>query len=221
MSGNGWDTTLEQLTLSAALSTSSVLSMMLNDGMQVADCRIYYASAREALLERLRRRYGLLAVSQTALGAEPVKVSLIVGKEHVGLLLDRLMGRPGGLRNTSAEEARCAGVLDATEIDALRETANIVTGACAAVFGRELGITSMSLPSFASQDMLDDIVGFLLPDREAVCTESHLKAATHALELDLLMSIARKCALKAIGRTNGSPCGPRDVRRWGPPPART
>lgn len=206
MGGENTAKNLEQLMVAAANRASDALGELLNDEIRIAHSQVYDGNWPEALSDRLKGRENLLTISQTAFGAEPMKVSLVIERKRVGCLLDLLMGRHGdsdllGFGAAGLDDAR----LDPTEIDALKETANIVTGSCVSVLGRELGLTGMSLPSLAPQSSLAERVYWLLPDAQSLCAQSLLKTRSHPLEMELMMSIVCPRNIGATARnTNGS-----------------
>jgi len=182
---------LEQLMALAADRASHALGRLLNEEVRVSCCRLYHGDWREALTESLQGRGALVTISQTAFGAEPVEVSLMIEESRTGCMLDLLMGRHGASLLLSVDQAPQNGArLDPFEIDALKETANIVTGSCIAVPGRDLGLTGSSLPTMGSEMLLTDRVRFFLPRVHSMCVKSRLKASHHALEVVLMMSIA-------------------------------
>jgi chemotaxis protein CheY-P-specific phosphatase CheC len=200
MSGNGAAGGIEQLMAAAAVSAADALSRLLNHQIQVGSSRLYRGDQTGALMDHLRGRDRLLTVSQTAYGADSMKVSLVVEDNHACCLVDMLMGRHGGSRqpNVAGDEPDsldCAANpnpgFDFGEIDALKEAANIVAGSCAAVLAPELGLERMSLPSIVQPPSLSDRVGWFLPDDRSMCAESRLKSLVGSLELELMMSISR------------------------------
>ena len=162
--------------------TSCALSRLLNAEVRVSCCRLYHGDWREALTESLQGRGALVTITQTAFGAEPVEVSLMIEERRTRRMLDLLMGRHGASLLQSVDPHNGAR-FDPFEIDALKETANIVTGSCIAVLGGDLGLTGCSLPSMASGMPLADTICSLLPCVDSMCAESRLKASAHALEL--------------------------------------
>ncbi len=179
----------EQLMAAAADGASYALSRLLNAEVRVSCCRLYHGDWREALTESLQVRGALVTITQTAFGAEPVEVSLVIEESRTRRMLDLLMGRHGASLLPSVDPQN--GVrFDPFEIDALKETANIVTGSCIAVLGRDLGLTGCSLPSLVAGMPLADTVCSLLPRASSMCVNSWLEARAHALEIALMMSIA-------------------------------
>ena len=181
----------EQLMAATADGASYALGRLLNAEVRVNCCQLYHGDWREALTESLQGRGALVTITQTAFGAEPVEVSLVIEESRTRRMLDLLMGRHGASLLPSVDPVPQNGArFDPFEIDALKETANIVTGSCIAVLGRDLGLTGCSLPSLAAGMPLADTVCSLLPRVSSMCVESRLNAGAHALEIALMMSIA-------------------------------
>ncbi len=191
---------LEQLMAATADRASYALGRLLNAEVRVSCCQLYHGDWREALTESLQGRGALVTISQTAFGAEPVVVSIVIEESRTRCMLDLLMGRHGASLLPFVDPVSQNGArFDPLEIDALKETANIVTGNCIAVLGRELGLTGCSLPSMAAEMPLADTVCSLLPRVGSMCVKSRLKASAHALEVVLMISIAGPADSVAAG----------------------
>ncbi len=182
---------LEQLMAATADGASYALGRLLNAEVRVSCCQLYHGDWREALTQSLQGRGALVTITQTVFGAEPVEVSLVIEESRTRRMLDLLMGRHGASLLPSVDPVAQNGArFDSFEIDALKETAHIVTGSCMAVLGRDLGLTGCSLPSMAAEMPLAGTVCSLLPRASSMCVKSWLKASAHALEIALMMSIA-------------------------------
>jgi hypothetical protein len=189
---------LEQLMAATADRAAYALGRLLNAEVRVSCCRLYHGDRREALTESLQGRGALVRVSQTAFGAETIEVSIVIEESRIRHMLDLLMGRHGASLLPLVEPVLQNGArFDPFEIDALKETANIVTGSCIAVLGGELGLTGCSLPSMAAEMPLADTVCSLLPRVTSMCVTARLKASAHALEIVLMISIAGPAASAA------------------------
>jgi chemotaxis protein CheY-P-specific phosphatase CheC len=213
---------LELLMEAASARASAALSQLLNGEIQVRCCRLYHGDLRPALLESLRGPDQLVTVSQTAFGKEPVTVSLAIDYSLIGSMLDLLFGRHGAAPLPESDEP--AAPFDSYEIDALKETANIVTGTCIAVLEHELGLTGVSLPTFGEQLSPAECVCRLLPDPQSICIKSRLTAAARPLEIVLLMSIAGPPERSSDADAGGDAtreAAPQDVPRLAAHPARS
>ena len=191
---------LEQLMAAAAERAAHALSRLVNEEVRVSCCELYHSDWRDALTESLQGRGALVTVSQTAFGAEPVEISLVIEQSRTRRMLDLLMGRHGASLLPLVDPVLQNGArFDPFEIDALKETANIVTGSCIAVLGRDLGLTGCSMPSMAAEMPLADTVRSLLPRVSSMCVKARLKASAHALEIVLMISIAGPADFAAAG----------------------
>jgi hypothetical protein len=213
-----------RLMASAASRACDVLGELLRDEIAVGESRVYDNISRDALTERLRDRDDQVTISQSAFGAEPVKVSLVVDGSQIRPLLQVLMGRHG---TSSAREGadHDGAVIDSIEADALRELASVITGSCARVLAGELGLKGLSLPSMPPHTSLEDKVCWLLPDARSMCAEAELKARRSQLKIELMISLdpennARhpSQSLSAKARVEGEP---EDARRMAVRPERT
>jgi len=182
---------IERLVVNAAVRASHSLSELLNDEIRITNCQLDYGNWREALLERLKNGGNVLTINQTTLGAEPVRVSLVIDAGYLSRLVNMLMGRPGAHSFMDQDDAYVSGTpIDWTDIDALTETTNIVTGSCAAVLGPRLGLRGMSVPALAPAKIQPpDRLSWLLPDSHSMCADSRLKARRNPLEIELIISI--------------------------------
>ena len=139
---------------------------------------------------RLRRSRHLLSITQAACGNEPGRFSLVVARSSVSGLIDTLMGRHGSVTRD----------LGGVELDALRETANIVAGSCLSMLGGPLGLSTMPSAAAISEGSLEEVVYTFLPQPGSLCVETRLRTRSHRLELILLMAVARSNgALSKIG----------------------
>ena len=192
---------LEQLMAAAADRASYALGRLLNAEVRVSGRQLYHGGWRQALTESLQGRGALVTITQTAFGAEPVGVALVIEESRTRRMLDLLMGRHGASLLPSVD-AQNGARFDSFEIDALKETANIVAGSCIAVLDRDFGLTGCSLPLVAAGMPLADTVCSLLPRASSMCVESRLNASAHGLELALMMSIAGPADSAAANATH-------------------
>jgi chemotaxis protein CheY-P-specific phosphatase CheC len=198
---------LGRLIYRAINRAADTLGELLNDQVRINHCRFYRVNWRQALSDHLRGREDYLAVGQTAFGREPMRVWLALENRQVNRLLDGLMGRHGGASpGTRGYSEPRGGRFDPSEVDALKETTNIVSGSCVAVLARELGLKGLSLPSVESRrGWSEDKVYWLVADAQSLCIDSQLQAQRHPLEVTLLMSVLTPESIGSTReRTNGT-----------------
>jgi chemotaxis protein CheY-P-specific phosphatase CheC len=213
-----------RLMASAASRACSALSELLHDEVVVGESHVYDDISRDALMERLRGHDDQVTISQSAFGAEPVKVSLVVDGSQVRPLLQVLMGRHG--TSIAREDTNHDGaVIDTIEADALRELASVITGSCARVLAGELGLKGLSLPSMPPHTSLEDKVCWLLPDARSMCAEAELKARGSQLKIELMISLDPETGVKHPSESLGGKARvedePADARRMAVRPERT
>jgi hypothetical protein len=198
---------LGRLMFRAITRAADTLGELLNDQVRIKHSRFYRVIWRQALSDHLRGREDFLAVGQTAFGGEPMKVWLALENRQVRRLLDSLMGRHGSSppRGSGSSEPR-GGRIDPSELDALKETINIVTGSCVAVLAHQLGLKGLSLPSVEPRrGWSEDKIHWLVADAQSLCAESQLEAQRHPLEVTLLMAVLTPESIGSTReRTNGT-----------------
>ncbi|MFZ0889400.1 MAG: hypothetical protein WA005_13180 [Candidatus Binataceae bacterium] len=199
MLAEGGDTAVLRLMALAAVRAADALAAMLYDQVEVRDSRLYYGHCPVALSQRLRRAAPVVVAAQQALGITPLKVLVLVGTQQAGCMLDLLMGRHGH-PHPAPGQIEIPIAMDPTRVDALREVANVATGACIAVLGRELGLTSVSPPVIAMESGVEALIGSVLPDAHALCAAACLATRTHQLAIDLWLSIAQRQSVGAASR---------------------
>lgn len=174
----------------AALATtraSESLGSLLCDQIETKALNLYYLDSPERLLTRLRLPRRLITITQSINGREKGKISLAMARDGAPNLAAALIGRHGN-------HSRKLGGLD---IDAFKETANIVTGSYLALLGPVLGLVGVpSIPAVV-EGTLDEIALSLVPQTRALCVEAHLLAPSRNLELVVLMAAGRENKLQA------------------------
>lgn len=199
---------LGRLMFRAITRAADTLGELLNDQVRIKHSRFCRVTWRQALSDHLRGREDFVAVGQTAFGGEPMKVWLALENRQVSRLLDSLMGRHGGSPpgGSGYSEPR-GGRIDPSEVDALKETTNIVTGSCVAVLARELGLKGLSLPSVEPRTgWSEDKVYWLVADAQSLCAEAQLETQRHRLAVTLLMAVLTHESIGSTReRTNGAP----------------
>ena len=181
----------ERLMAAAADRASHALGRMLNAEVRVSHCLLYHGDGRQALMESLQGLGTLVTFNQTAFGAEAVEVSMLIEESRIRCLLDLLLGRHGASLPPSVDSDPQDGArFDPLEIDALKETANILTGTCIGVLGRDFGLSRFSMPSMGAEMPLADRVCALLPHAHSMCVKSGLRACAHPLEIVLVTAVA-------------------------------
>ncbi len=169
----------------AALATSrasEALGALLCDKIAIKALALYYLDSPERLLTRLRLPRRLITITQSISGREKGKISLAMARDGAPILAAALVGRHGS-------PSRKLGGFD---LDAFKETANIVTGSYLALLGRPLGLIGVpSVPAIV-EGTLDEIALSLVPRSKALCVEAHLLAPSRGLELVVLMAAGRE-----------------------------
>ncbi len=204
----------ERVMAAAAERACDALGRMLNAEVRLSHCLLYRGDGRAALMECLQGRGTLVTVSQTAFGAEPVEVSLLIEESRIRCLLDLLMGRHGASLLPSVDSDQHNGArFDPLEIDALKETTNILTGTCIAVLGRDFGLSRFSMPSLGAEMALADRVRALLPRVHSMCVKSGLNACAHPLEIVLVTAVAGPAGAAGPASANRRPASPPAARQ--------
>jgi len=169
----------------AALATSrasEALGSLLCDRIQIKALAVYYLDSPEMLLTRLRLPRRLFIVTQSLSGREKGKISLAIARDSATVLAAALAGRHGSPNHK----------LGGLDLDAFKETANILSGSYLAMLGRPLGLLGLpSVPAIV-EGTLDEIALSLVPHSRSLCVEAHLVAPTLGLELVVLMAAARE-----------------------------
>jgi len=169
----------------AALATSRAsesLGSLLCDKIEIKALALYYLDSPERLLTRLRLPRRLITITQSISGREKGKISLAMARDGAPLLAAALVGRHGS-------HSRKLGGID---LDAFKETANIVTGSYLSLLGPALGLVGVpSIPAVV-EGTLDEIALSLVPQARALCVEAHLMAPSRDLELVVLMAAGRE-----------------------------
>ena len=169
----------------AALATSRAaesLGSLLCDQIETKALNLYYLDSPERLLTRMRLPRRLITITQSISGREKGKISLAMARDSAPVLAAALVGRHGS-------HSRKLGGFD---IDAFKETANIVTGSYLALLGPALGLVGVpSIPAVVD-GTLDEIALSLVPQSRALCVEAHLLAPSCNIELVVLMAAGRE-----------------------------
>src|SRR6266446_2754396 len=141
---------------------AAALSTLIHESVRARGPSIFSLSSPEMLLLRFRSMRRLWIATQTVYSENEAKISLALSRDSAGVLADLLMGRRGvGTRN-----------LAGLEMDAIRETANIVSGAFLAALGERTGLRETpSVPSLVQGELQDLIQNFTL-NPESLCVES-------------------------------------------------
>jgi chemotaxis protein CheY-P-specific phosphatase CheC len=224
MRNDGLDGNLGPLMAIAAGRAADALSRLVNREIQVKCSRVSRGEWREALLGDLRGHENLTWISQVAFGSEPMSVSMVIDEARANTLLDMLLGRHGAA--TLAELEAAAGLaerpsslkhLDSCEIDALKETINIMTGCCVEVLAQELGLTSVSLPAVVPEAPVAGRVSALPPEKQSKRRASQPQSAGGPLEIKLMLSVARPGGVEAAAQLTitAAPPAPQRARRAG------
>jgi chemotaxis protein CheY-P-specific phosphatase CheC len=154
----------------------------LCDKIRVKALAVYYLDSPELLLARLRLPRRLITITQSLSGREKGKISLAMARDCAPDLAAALAGRHGS-------PSRKLGGFD---LDAFKETANIVSGSYLALLGGPLGLLGLpSVPAIV-EGTLDEIALSLVPQSRALCVEARLFAPSRALELAVLMAAGRE-----------------------------
>jgi chemotaxis protein CheY-P-specific phosphatase CheC len=171
----------------ASLATSRAsesLGSLLCDKIEVKALSLYYLDSPERLLTRLRLPRRLITITQSISGREKGKISLAMPRDGAPILAAALVGRH------SAHTRKLGGF----DLDAFKETANIVTGSYLSLLGPALGLIGVpSIPAVV-EGTLDEIALSLVPQARALCVEAHLVAPSRGLELVVLMAAGRECS---------------------------
>ncbi len=169
----------------AAIATSRAsegLGQLICDQIRVKALALYYLDSPQRLLTRLRLPRRLITITQALSGREKGKISLAMARDSAPVLAAALVGRHGST-------GRKLGGFD---IDALKETANIVSGSYLALLGRPLGLVEVPSVPVIVEGTLDEIALSLVPQSRSFCVEAHLVAPSRALELVILMAAGRE-----------------------------
>jgi chemotaxis protein CheY-P-specific phosphatase CheC len=169
---------LSEMADAGVSGAAEALSLLLYRHVSSRTPTIYNLTSPEALLLRLRFPRLLISITQTVYAQSHGRISIALSREGALELIDLLVDRRGSPTR----------VLGSFELDALKETANIVNGSLLSPLGRRLGLTAHpTVPSIVEGE-IERLVQSFVPGPECLCIESRLLAES-GLEILVLLAV--------------------------------
>ncbi len=188
-----------ELAAAAGIGAAQALSTLLNDNTQIRGPRIYNLKSPDTLLLKIKSNPELIGVTRNVPGATAGKVSLAVSRERAPRLVDLLNGHRGCATQT----------LGRLELDAIRETGNIIFGAYLGLLGPAMGVVGIPSEPVLVEGLLSELLACFLPQEKSICVETRLLVQSNRIEMILLMaspigrSAGRRSVRSGQGRTDG------------------
>ncbi len=170
---------LGRLVAIATSRAAEALALLLCDEIQIKGLGVYYVHSRERLLTRLKLPRRLVAITQSIEGDKSARLSLALSHSSAHNLAALLVGR-----RTSPHRK-----LDCFELDALRETANVVAGSYLGLLGRPLGLAGAPSAPAVIEGTPQQMALSLLPQSRSLCVETHIMAPSRQVQMLLMTAV--------------------------------